>query len=63
MPYLADDAIRTTPYSGVDTMESVPYDRTFGYIDEDISNMFGGGVTQDGEDPMQWFRDLMAGHA
>lgn len=62
IPYIDVDAIRTLPYPEMDRIESVPYDRTFGYISEDMSNLFGGGVTQDGEDPMQWFRDLMVGN-
>lgn len=60
IPFDDADTIRTIPYPQHDDIESVPYDRTFGYISEDMSNLFEGGVTQDGEDPMQWFRDLLA---
>lgn len=54
---------RTSPYHEFARRDSTPYDKAFGYLeDDDLSGMFGERVGRDGDDGMQYWRDLLKGN-
>ncbi len=53
---------RTRPYTAYDKLNSTPYSESFGYGQEDgLGSMFPGSIGRDGDDGMQYFRDLING--
>ncbi len=62
VPYFdyEEGLVRSRPYEFGEKLETTPYDKSFGY-QEDGGDMFPGMVGRDGEDPMQWWKDLING--
>jgi len=53
---------RTSPYAGFEDIESTPYRESFGYLAEDeLASVFGDRVGRDGDNGMQYFKDLLNG--
>ncbi len=62
VPYFDEEEgiVRSRPYVQGKDLESVPYQKSFGYLEED-TDMFPGMVGRDGEDPMLWWKELING--
>lgn len=64
-PYLdpVDGFVRTRPYTQGPELETTPYNKSFGYLEmqEGTDGLFAGMIGRDGDDGMQWFRDLLNG--
>ncbi len=58
------EVVRTNPHPNSGYNESTPYLKSFGYAEyvEGMNNVFGDRVTMDGEDGMQYWRDLINGN-
>lgn len=53
---------RTYPYREYEETASTPYKQSFGYVSEDtMVGMFAGRVGRDGDDGMQYWRDIING--
>jgi hypothetical protein len=51
---------RTRPYREYTERASTPYRQAFGYVAEDeLASLFGDRIGRDGDDGMQYFRDLL----
>lgn len=54
---------RTKPYREFAVRSSTPYQQSFGYLSEDIMvGAFGDRISQDGDDGMQYWRDILRGN-
>lgn len=58
-----EEVVRTRPYTMMESLESTPYQKSFGYVEyqEGMSNVFGDRVGRDGDDGMQFWKDLLNG--
>lgn len=53
---------RTYPYREYEEIASTPYKQSFGYLSEDpMGSVFGNRIGRDGDDGMQYWRDLLNG--
>jgi hypothetical protein len=51
---------RTRPYGEYEKRTSTPYQQSFGYLDPDtLGGVFAGHIGRDGDDGMQYWRDLI----
>jgi len=60
----AIEVVRTSPYAKGEELETTPYHKSFGYLEyqEGLNNVFGDRVSVDGDDGMQYWRDLINGN-
>lgn len=52
------DLTRSRPYSQGESIETTPYEKSFGYM-EDVPDMFNGMVDRDGRAPQERWRELL----
>lgn len=62
VPYFEEETglVRSRPYSEGIVLETTPYNKSFGYQEEEIE-LFPGMINRDGEDPMSWWKELING--
>jgi hypothetical protein len=52
--------VRTYPYARQEEIESTPYAKSFGYLEEE-EDLFGGMIDRDGRDGAAFWRELLKG--
>ncbi len=54
---------RTSPWTSFTEVDTTPYRQSFGYVENDpMGTLFGDSIGRDGDDGMQYWRDLISGH-
>lgn len=54
------DLTRTRPYTQGETLETTPYEKSFGYLEDD-PDPFDGMIGRDGRKPLERWRELLRG--
>jgi hypothetical protein len=60
---MSNGVTRTRPYRRYETVDTTPYQQSFGYLEQDpMGGLFSGTITKDGVDPLQYWRDIINGN-